>query len=109
VRDDDPERGRFSAELSQFGAMYRACYWREREFETLEQLLAIAKASGEPLPKLGIAWILANSVITSVILGASRSEQLKDTLAAADYSLAPELKAELDDLTAEYRRGDAGR
>jgi 1-deoxyxylulose-5-phosphate synthase len=37
-----------------------------------------------------------------------RTEQLKD-IAAADYSLAPELKAELDDLTAEYRRGDAGR
>ncbi|HMC90589.1 MAG TPA: aldo/keto reductase [Gemmataceae bacterium] len=108
-RDDDPDKGRFSAELGQFGAAYRARYWREREFETLEQLLAIAKASGEPLSKLGIAWILANSVITSVILGASRSEQLKDTLAAADYSLAPELKAELDDLTAEYRRGDAGR
>ena len=108
-RDDDPDKGRFSAELGQFGAMYRARYWREREFETLKQLLALAEASGEPLSKLGIAWILANSVITSVILGASRSEQLKDTLAAADYSLAPELKAELDDLTAEYRRRDAGR
>src|SRR6202049_266502 len=108
-RDDHPAKGRFSAELGQVGAMYRARYWRERGVGKLEQLLAIAKASGEPLPKLGIAWILANSVITSVILGASRSEQLKDTLAAADYSLAPELKAELDDLTAEYRRGDAGR
>jgi 1-deoxyxylulose-5-phosphate synthase len=108
-RDDDPDEGRFSAELGQFGAAYRARYWREREFDTLEQLRAIAKASGQPLPKLAIAWILANSAITSVILGASRSEQLEDTLAAADHSLAPELKAELDDLTAEYRRGDAGR
>ena len=108
-RDDEPDKGRFSAELGQFGAAYRARYWREREFDTLEQLRALATASGQPLPKLAIAWILANSAITSVILGASRSEQLKDTLAAADYSLAPELKAELDDLTAEYRRGDAGR
>jgi aryl-alcohol dehydrogenase-like predicted oxidoreductase len=46
-RDDDPDKGRFSAELGQFGASYRARYWLEREFETLEQLLAIAKASGE--------------------------------------------------------------
>jgi aryl-alcohol dehydrogenase-like predicted oxidoreductase len=44
-----------------------------------------------------------------VILGASRTEQLTDTLAAADYSLAPELKTKLDDLSAEYRRGDAVR
>ncbi|HEX4741586.1 MAG TPA: aldo/keto reductase [Caulobacteraceae bacterium] len=71
--------------------------------------LPVARESGAPLPKLSIAWILANSAITSVILGASRSAQLKDTLAAADYCLAPELKAKLDDLTAEHRRGDAGR
>src|ERR1700674_1585836 len=30
-RDDDPDKGRFSAELGQFGAMYRARYWRGRE------------------------------------------------------------------------------
>jgi hypothetical protein len=34
---------------------------------------------------------------------------LTDTLAAADYNLPPELKTKLDDLSAEYRRGDAGR
>jgi aryl-alcohol dehydrogenase-like predicted oxidoreductase len=56
-----------------------------------------------------VAWILANPAITSVILGASRTEQLTDTLAAADYSLMSELKAKLDELTVEYRRGDAVR
>jgi aryl-alcohol dehydrogenase-like predicted oxidoreductase len=108
-KDDDPGKGRFSPEMGQFGAMYKARYWREREFETIEKLLALAKESGEPLPKLAIAWVLANPAITSVILGASRTEQLKDTLAAADYTLSPELKTKLDDLTTEYRRGDAGR
>jgi aryl-alcohol dehydrogenase-like predicted oxidoreductase len=108
-QSDDPNKGRFSPEMGQFGAMYKARYWREREFETIEQLLDIAKGTGEPLPKLSIAWILANPVITSVILGASRSEQLKDTLAAADYDLAPDLKVKLDELTTDYRRGDAGR
>src|SRR5260370_23485666 len=50
-RDDDPDKGRFSAELGQFGASYRARYWRDREFEKLEQLLSVAQASGEPLPE----------------------------------------------------------
>jgi aryl-alcohol dehydrogenase-like predicted oxidoreductase len=95
--------------MGQFGAMYKARYWREHAFETVEKLLALSKESGEPLPTLAIAWVMANPAITSVILGASRTEQLKDTLAAADYSLVPELKTQLDDLTAEYRRGDAGR
>lgn len=108
--DDDPGTGRFSTtEMGQFGAMYKARYWREREFDTIGRLRALAEKAGEPLPKLAVAWILANPAISSVILGASRTGQLTDTLAAADYTLAADLKSELDELTAEYRRGDAGR
>jgi aryl-alcohol dehydrogenase-like predicted oxidoreductase len=72
-------------------------------------LREVAGERSEALPKLAIAWILANPAITSVILGASRTEQLTDTLAAADYGLEPELNMKLSDLSAEYRRGDAGR
>src|SRR5262249_17202514 len=108
-RDETPEKGRFSAEVGQFGAMYQARYWHQREFETVEQFRAVGSKVGEPLPKLAVAWVMANPAITSVILGASRTAQLTDTLAAASYSIAPELKAELDNLSAEYRRGDAAR
>src|SRR5229473_2645760 len=108
-QDEKPEKGRFSAEVGQFGTAYRARYWHQREFVTIGKLREIAGEEGEALPKLAVAWILANPAITSVILGASRTEQLTDTLAAADYSLAPELKTKLHDLSAEYRRGDAVR
>ncbi|NLS00484.1 aldo/keto reductase [Rhizobium sp. P38BS-XIX] len=108
--DDNPDQGRFSTtEMGQFGAMYKARYWKEREFETIRQLRAIGQEIGEPLPKLAIAWIMANPAITSVILGASRTEQLTDTLAAADFLISAELKAKLDELTSVYRQGDAGR
>ena len=50
--------------------------------------------------------MLANPVITSAILGASRPEQLADTLAAADLQLDAGLKTRLDELSAEYRMGD---
>src|SRR6266852_4949006 len=108
-QDDKPEKGRFSAEVGQFGAAYRARYWHQREFVTVGRLGEIAGEEGEALPKLAVAWILANPAIASVILGASRTEQLTDTLAAADYSLAPELNMKLGDLSAEYRCGDAVR
>jgi aryl-alcohol dehydrogenase-like predicted oxidoreductase len=107
--DDTPDTGRFSAEVGQFGAMYQARYWHQRQFATVDQLRAIAREAGEPLTKLAVAWILANPAITSVILGASRTAQLADTLAAASYTFAPDLKAKLDEVTAEYRRGDALR
>src|SRR5260370_23917319 len=106
---DTPEKGRFSAELGGFAQMYNARYWHEREFEKVATVQEIAKQHETPITTLSGAWILATPAVTSVILGASRVEQLTDTLAAADYSLAPELKTKLDDLSAEYRRGDEAR
>lgn len=108
-QDEDPRQGRFSPEMGGFGAMYKARYWRDREFETVAQLRVLAQEAGQPLSTLSIAWILANPAITSVILGASRSQQLTDTLAAADYSVSTELQDKLNQLTADYRRGEAGR
>ena len=62
-----------------------------------------------PLATLAVAWVMANPLITAPLLGASRPEQLDATLAAAEYQLDPALKAKLDDLTAEFRKGDAPR
>jgi aryl-alcohol dehydrogenase-like predicted oxidoreductase len=50
---------------------------------------------------------LANLASTSAILGASRVEQLADTLTAADYSLDAAVKTQLDEVTIEFRGGDA--
>jgi hypothetical protein len=43
--------------------------------------------------------------ITSVTFGANRLEQLT----AANYKLDSAVKAALDDVSTEYRRGDAGK
>jgi len=106
---DTPETGRFSAELGGFGHAYRARYWHEREFETVARVQEIAKQHGTPSTTLSVAWVLANPAITSVILGASRIEQLTDTLAAADSKLDSALKTRLDEVSIEFRRGDAGK
>ena len=106
---DTPEKGRFSAELGGFGKSYRARYWHEREFETVARVQEIAKQQGEPITALSVAWVLANPAVTSVILGASRVEQLTDTLAAADCKLDSALKTRLDEVSTEFRRGDAGK
>jgi 1-deoxyxylulose-5-phosphate synthase len=106
---DTPEKGRFSGELGGFGQFYRARYWHEREFETVGKIQEIAKQHGTHVATLSVAWVLANPAVTSVILGASRIGQLTDTLAAVDDKLDGAVKAKLDDISAEYRRGDAGR
>jgi aryl-alcohol dehydrogenase-like predicted oxidoreductase len=108
-RSDMPEKGRFSTELGGFGKLYHARYWHEREFETVGKIQEIAGQQATPMATLSVAWILANSAVTSVILGASRIEQLTDTLAAADYKLDSAVKAKLDEASIAYRRGDAGK
>jgi len=102
-----PEGTRFT--LGTAAERYQERYWHQREFATVEALKRTVAEAGLSLTTASVAWVLANPAITSVILGASRPEQLKDTLAAAELKLAPDLKTKLDDLTLEYRRGDAAR
>lgn len=103
-----PEEGsRFT--LGTAAQRYQERYWHGRMFETVEQLRPIAAEAGMSLAQMAVAWVMANPVITAPIIGASRPEQLADTLAAAQAPLPPELKQRLDDLTLEYRRGDAAR
>jgi aryl-alcohol dehydrogenase-like predicted oxidoreductase len=106
---DTPENGRFSKELGGFGKLYQARYWHEREFESVREVEKLAEQQKMPITTLSVAWVLANPAVTSVILGASRLDQLTDTLVAADYKLDSAIKAKLDEVSAEYRRGDAGK
>jgi aryl-alcohol dehydrogenase-like predicted oxidoreductase len=88
---------------------YQDRYWNDRAFATVQSLRGLAAEVGTSLTTLSIAWTLANPAITAPLLGASRPEQLDDTLAAATYRLDPALKQRLDELTVDYRRGDAAR
>ena len=104
----DPTPGtRFT--LGEAAERYQDRYWHDREFATIDALRPIASDAGRSLAELAIAWVLASPVVTAPIIGASRPEQLDDALRAAATDLDPDLKHRLDGLTAEYRRGDAGR
>jgi aryl-alcohol dehydrogenase (NADP+) len=88
---------------------YQDRYWHEREFSTVEALQKLAERASVSLVTLAVAWVLANPAVTAPIIGASRPDQLDASLAATEYVLPPDLKAELDELTREYRMGDAAR
>ncbi|WP_448268759.1 aldo/keto reductase [Nostoc sp. DSM 114159] len=88
---------------------YQERYWRDREFNTVEELRTVADLAGFSLTTLAVAWVLSNPIITAPIVGASRPEQLADNLKAVELKLDDNLKQKLDDITAEYRRGDSLR
>jgi aryl-alcohol dehydrogenase (NADP+) len=107
-REGAQQGGRFT--LGRAGAMYQARYWHEREFETVEALRGMAAEAGMSLARLSVAWVLSNPAITSPIIGASRSDQLADSVAAGEAGPLPtDLKAKLDEMTHGFRAMDAER
>jgi aryl-alcohol dehydrogenase-like predicted oxidoreductase len=60
---------------------------KERVWRILDVMSPIAKAHECSPARLSLAWLLAKPVVTSVIIGAKRIDQLQDNLAAADLTL----------------------
>ena len=59
---------------------------------------------------MAMRWVISNTAITAPIVGASKPEQLADSLAAAEQGPLPrDLKAKLDEITREWRAVDAER
>lgn len=65
----------------------------EAKLAKVRALKGLADELDVSLPRLAIAWCLKNPDVSSVILGASRSEQLEETLTSFDVvaSLTPEV------------------
>ena len=107
TRGEPTEGTRFT--LGTASHTYQDRYWHEGMFETVDALRGAARDAGLSPTTLAVAWVLAHPAITAPIVGASRPDQLDDTVAAADVVLDDDLKARLDDLTTQYRMGDAAR
>ncbi len=106
-RGAPPAGSRFT--LGNAAKNYTERYWQEREFEAVDRFVALAKDAGIAPPTLAMAWVLANPVVTAPIVGASRADQLAASVAALEVKLDGALKAKLDELSHEFRMGDAAR
>jgi aryl-alcohol dehydrogenase-like predicted oxidoreductase len=80
--------------LAGSGEMYRRRYWNEAVLQAVAGLGRFFAARGKSLTHAALAWVLAQPGITAAIVGASRPEQIVDSLRGADLSLdADELRA----------------
>jgi aryl-alcohol dehydrogenase-like predicted oxidoreductase len=73
---------------------------KERAWKILDAIAPIAKAHNCSPARVSLAWLLAKPVVTSVIIGAKRLDQLTDNLAAVDLTLSTEEIKLLDDVSA---------
>jgi voltage-dependent potassium channel beta subunit len=74
----------------------------DKKLAAVSALAAIASELGTSLPRLAVAWCLTNPNVSSVILGASRVEQLKENLGALDLvpQLTPAVLARIEKISA---------
>lgn len=55
-----------------------------KRMEQIRALADIAAARGQSLAQMALSWILRDGVVTSVLIGASRPEQILDNIAAVN-------------------------
>ncbi len=73
---------------------------KERTWKILDVMAPIAKAHDCSPARVSLAWLLTKPVVTSIIIGAKRLDQLQDNLAAVDLKLTSDEVKQLDEVSA---------
>ncbi|MEZ5355969.1 MAG: aldo/keto reductase [Bryobacteraceae bacterium] len=92
--------------------MYLDRYWHPAFFDAVDRILAIARDAGRSPISLAFNWLLHHTNTASIILGASRLDQLEQNLAACEEGPLPddvcqkcdEVWAGLRGVTPKYNR-----
>ncbi|HEX2865701.1 MAG TPA: aldo/keto reductase [Ignavibacteriales bacterium] len=79
------EMGRFK--LGDSGKLYQARYWQDAQFDQVDLMKEFFKDRNKSLTQVSLAWVLSHSYVTSAIVGASKPQQLDESLPGADLSL----------------------
>ena len=91
---------------------------KDRAFDCVDVMREIAEGKGVSVAQVALAWLLHQKVVSSVIIGAKRVDQLNDNIAATDIRFTEEELKRLDavsELPREYpgwmleRQGDYRR
>ncbi|MFE6996935.1 aldo/keto reductase family protein [Microbacterium sp. NPDC057659] len=89
-----PEGSRATDEHS--GAHFIKSFLRDDILTAVQNLKPIAEQAGLTMPQLAIAWVLQNKNIAAALVGASRPEQLADTVKASGVVLDADTLAAID-------------
>jgi aryl-alcohol dehydrogenase-like predicted oxidoreductase len=78
-------------ETDEFGATL----YRDEDAAVVARVAAVAERRGVSMAQVAMAWLLAQPVVTSPIIGVTKMHHLTDALAAVDLELTAEEVAEL--------------
>ncbi len=69
-------------------------------FEVAAQILPLAEAHGRTPTQFALAWVLANPIVTTAVLGPRTMEQFEDNLGALDCDIEVSALDRIDELVA---------
>jgi aryl-alcohol dehydrogenase-like predicted oxidoreductase len=69
-------------------------------YQVVDALDKVAAATSKTVPQVALNWLLRKATISSVIMGARNEQQLRDNLAAANFTLSKEQVEALDKASA---------
>jgi aryl-alcohol dehydrogenase-like predicted oxidoreductase len=72
-----------------------------RELKAADRLKDLAARHGRTLPQLAIAWVLGNPAVSVALVGMRNSRELAENVAAVDWRLSEEDRAEIDRIFAQ--------
>ncbi|MEA2664669.1 MAG: hypothetical protein QOI11_1613 [Candidatus Eremiobacteraeota bacterium] len=75
-------------------------YFTQPVLDAVQRLKPLAAEAHCTPAQLALAWCLRDEVVSSVIVGATRPEQVDDNVAAADLDVDPSVFARMDDILA---------
>jgi aryl-alcohol dehydrogenase-like predicted oxidoreductase len=90
-----PAEGRLKENFLRLGNQFLT----ERNLQRVAALDRFCRDRGRTLLQLAVSWLAAKPVVSSVICGATRPEQVEQNVAAADWTLSAEELAQVDELT----------
>ncbi len=81
-----------------YNPLDQARYWQDPQMQAVEDLKAFCQEHHIAVAQLAIAWVLAQPAITSAIVGASKPEQLDQSLPAVNLVLDEQMLAVCNDI-----------
>lgn len=72
---------------------------KEKAFDIIDVMQEIAASKGVSVAQIALAWLLHQPVVTSVIVGAKKPEQLTDNLKAIEVKLTDDELKRLDEVS----------
>jgi 1-deoxyxylulose-5-phosphate synthase len=85
---EPPADSRFG--WGEYGRMYQQRYWSDRMFDVAEAVAAVGRELEISPARVALSWLLGQPAVTAPIVGASRPEQLDDSVAALEVELGKE-------------------